>query len=55
MTQNWRGVLIRHLLLVVAAGSLLGLITGQYGWAIAVALGAYLGWSTWQLLRLHKC
>ncbi|NNN25538.1 phosphate regulon sensor histidine kinase PhoR [Pseudomonas nitroreducens] len=54
MTQNWRGVLIRHLLLVVAAGSLLGLITGQYGWAIAVALGAYLGWSTWQLLRLHK-
>nr|WP_205346175.1 phosphate regulon sensor histidine kinase PhoR [Pseudomonas nitroreducens] len=46
--------MIRHLLLVVAAGSLLGLITGQYGWAIAVALGAYLGWSTWQLLRLHK-
>ncbi len=54
MTQNWSGVLIRHLLLVVVAGALLGLITGQYGWAIAVALGAYLGWSTWQLLRLHK-
>lgn len=54
MTQNWSGVLIRHLLLVVAAGALLGLITGQYGWAIAVALAAYLGWSTWQLLRLHK-
>ncbi|MFR0692092.1 phosphate regulon sensor histidine kinase PhoR [Enterobacterales bacterium AE_CKDN230030158-1A_HGKHYDSX7] len=54
MTQNWSGVLIRHLLLVAAAGALLGLITGQYGWAFAVALAGYLGWSTWQLLRLHK-
>ena len=42
MTQNWSGVLIRHLLLVVAGGALLGLVTGQYGWAIAVALGAWL-------------
>lgn len=54
MTQNWRGVLIRHLMLVLAAGLLLGLISGQWGWAIAAALAGYLGWSTWQLLRLYQ-
>ncbi|MFV3306945.1 phosphate regulon sensor histidine kinase PhoR [Pseudomonas sp. NY15181] len=54
MTQNWSGVLIRHLLLVIAGGLLLGLVSGQWGWALAAALAAYLGWSLWQLLRLYK-
>lgn len=54
MTQNWRGVLIRHLMLVLAAGLLLGLVSDQWGWAIAAALAGYLGWSTWQLLRLYQ-
>ncbi|MHB9799883.1 phosphate regulon sensor histidine kinase PhoR [Pseudomonas sp. MT3] len=54
MTQNWSGVLIRHLLLVVAGGLLVGLISGQWGWALAAALAAYLGWTLWQLLRLYN-
>lgn len=54
MTQNWSGVLIRHLLLVVAGGALLGLISGQWGWSVAAALAAYLGWTLWQLLRLYQ-
>ncbi|MCP8466969.1 phosphate regulon sensor histidine kinase PhoR [Pseudomonas sp. ZM23] len=41
-------------MLVLAAGLLLGLISGQWGWAIAAALAGYLGWSTWQLLRLYQ-
>ncbi|WP_152227381.1 phosphate regulon sensor histidine kinase PhoR [Pseudomonas sp. SCB32] len=54
MTQNWRGVLIRHLLLVAGGGLLIGLISGQWGWALAAALAAYLGWTLWQLLRLYQ-
>ncbi|CAD5106256.1 phosphate regulon sensor histidine kinase PhoR [Zestomonas carbonaria] len=53
MNQDWRGVVIRRLLLVVAGCLLLGLITGEYGWALAAGLGAYLGWTLWQLLRLQ--
>ncbi|WP_375740714.1 phosphate regulon sensor histidine kinase PhoR [Pseudomonas boanensis] len=54
MNQDWRGALIRRLLLLIAACLLVGLVTGEYGWALAVGLGAYLGWTLVQLLRLYK-
>ncbi|XQE67306.1 phosphate regulon sensor histidine kinase PhoR [Pseudomonas sp. P3C3] len=53
MNPNWRGALVRRLLLLLAVCSLVGLITGQYAWALAVGLGAYLLWHLKQLLRLH--
>jgi len=42
------------LLLLIAACLLLGLITGEYGWSMALGLAGYLGWHLQQLLRLHK-
>ncbi|WP_160289026.1 phosphate regulon sensor histidine kinase PhoR [Pseudomonas knackmussii] len=54
VNQDWRGALIRHLLLLILAAALLGAVTGQYGWALAACLGFYLGWTLWQVLRLHK-
>lgn len=53
MNQNWRGALVRRLLLLLAACGLVGLISGQYAWALAIGLGAYLLWHLKQLLRLH--
>lgn len=53
MNPNWRGALVRRLLLLLAACGLVGLITGQYAWALAIGLGAYLLWHLKQLLRLH--
>ncbi|WP_394235612.1 phosphate regulon sensor histidine kinase PhoR [Pseudomonas anguilliseptica] len=54
MNQDWRGPLIRHLLLLVGACLLLGLITGEYAWTLLLGLAGYLGWHLQQLLRLHK-
>ncbi|MBU3058834.1 phosphate regulon sensor histidine kinase PhoR [Pseudomonas indica] len=54
MNQNWRGAVVRRLLLLLGGCLLLGLITGQYAWALVIGLGAYLGWTLTQLLRLHK-
>ncbi|MEL7938829.1 phosphate regulon sensor histidine kinase PhoR [Pseudomonas delhiensis] len=54
MNQDWRGALIRHLLLLIVAAALIGVVSGQYGWALAGCLGIYLGWTLWQVLRLHK-
>ncbi|HFJ9735406.1 TPA: phosphate regulon sensor protein PhoR [Pseudomonas aeruginosa] len=54
VNQDWRGALIRHLLLVLAASLVLGVISGHYGWALALGLALYLGWTLWQLLRLHQ-
>ncbi|MEQ4605257.1 MAG: DUF3329 domain-containing protein, partial [Pseudomonas amygdali] len=53
MNQNWHGTLIRHMLLLVTACLLVGLISGQYGWSLATGLGLYLAWTLKQLLRLH--
>ena len=53
MNQNWHGTLIRHLLLLVTASLLAGLISGHYGWCLAIGLGLYLAWTLKQLLRLH--
>ena len=54
MNQNWRGAVVRRLLLWLGACLLLGLITGEYAWALAAGLAAHLGWTLSQLLRLHK-
>ncbi|MED5609286.1 phosphate regulon sensor histidine kinase PhoR [Pseudomonas sp. JH-2] len=54
MNQDWRGALIRHLLLLIVAAALIGVVSGQYAWALAGCLGVYLGWTLWQVLRLHK-
>ncbi len=54
MNQNWRGAIGRHVLLLLMACGLLGLITGEYAWALVVGLGGYLLWHLKQLLRLHK-
>ena len=45
---------MRHLLLILLACGLLGLISGQYAWALVLGLGAYLLWHIKQLLRLHQ-
>ena len=54
MNQDWRGPLIRRLLLLVGVCLLLGLITDEYAWALVLGLAGYLGWHLQQLLRLHK-
>jgi len=53
LNQNWHGTLIRHLLLLVTASLLAGLISGHYGGGLAIGLGLYLAWTLKQLLRLH--
>lgn len=54
MNQDWHGPLIRRFLLLVGVCLLLGLITGEYAWALVLGLTGYLGWHLQQLLRLHK-
>ncbi|QKZ07467.1 phosphate regulon sensor histidine kinase PhoR [Pseudomonas eucalypticola] len=53
MNQNWHSILIRHMLILVTLCLLAGLVSGYYGWCLAVGLGLYLGWTLKQLLRLH--
>ncbi|MGL4315682.1 MAG: DUF3329 domain-containing protein, partial [Pseudomonas sp.] len=53
MNSNWRGAIVRHLLLLLVTCGVLGLISGQYAWALVLGLGAYLAWHIKQLLRLH--
>ena len=54
MNQNWHGTLIRHLLLLVTGCLVVGLLSGYYGWSLAIGLAFYLGWTLKQLLRLHQ-
>ncbi|MGL4273839.1 MAG: DUF3329 domain-containing protein, partial [Pseudomonas paracarnis] len=54
MNQNWHGTLIRHMLLLITACLLVGLISGYYGWSLAAGIALYLGWTLKQLLRLHE-
>ncbi|MGH8353514.1 MAG: phosphate regulon sensor histidine kinase PhoR [Pseudomonas sp.] len=54
MNQDWRGAVVRRLLLLLAGCLLVGLITGEYAWALVAGLAVYLGWNQAQLLRLHK-
>ena len=53
MNHDWRGILIRRLLLLTGIALLLGLISGEYAWSLAACLAAYLYWTLRQLLRLH--
>ena len=46
--------LIRHMLLLVTACLVIGLISGYYGWSLAAGLGIYLAWTLKQLLRMHE-
>lgn len=54
MNHDWRGALIRRLLLLLGACLLLGLITGAYAWMLVLGLSGYLLWHLKQLLRLHN-
>jgi two-component system, OmpR family, phosphate regulon sensor histidine kinase PhoR len=54
LNQNWHGTLIRHMLLLVTACLVIGLISGYYGWSLAAGLGVYLAWTLKQLLRMHE-
>ncbi|HYQ39391.1 MAG TPA: phosphate regulon sensor histidine kinase PhoR [Pseudomonas sp.] len=53
MNQDWRGALIRRLLLLLAVCLLVGLLSGEYAWPLVVGLGGYLFWSQRQLVRLY--
>ena len=39
MNQNWHGTLIRHMLLLITGCLVVGLVSGYYGWSLAVGLG----------------
>ncbi len=54
MNQDWQGALVRQLLLLLTGCLLVGLITGQYGWALAAGLAGYLGWMLQQMRRLQR-
>lgn len=54
MNQDWQGALVRQLLLLLAGCLLVGLITGEYAWALAAGLGGYLGWTLHQMRRLQQ-
>ncbi|WP_232478289.1 phosphate regulon sensor histidine kinase PhoR [Pseudomonas alkylphenolica] len=42
------------MLLLISACLLVGLLSGYYGWSLALGLALYLGWTLKQLLRLHE-
>jgi len=42
------------MLLLVTACLVVGLISGEYGWSLAIGIGLYLAWTLKQLLRLHE-
>ena len=54
MKANPAAVLLRHGLLLLAATLLLGLISGAWGWSLALCLAAYLAWVLRDLLRLQR-
>jgi len=53
LNRNWHGVLLRHLLLLIGACLILGLLTGYYGMCLAIGLGIYLANTLRHLLRLQ--
>ncbi|QGZ29499.1 phosphate regulon sensor histidine kinase PhoR [Stutzerimonas stutzeri] len=54
MNQDWQGALVRQLLLLLAGCLLVGLITGEYAWALVAGLIGYLGWTLHQMRRLQE-
>ncbi|TRX73410.1 phosphate regulon sensor histidine kinase PhoR [Pseudomonas mangiferae] len=53
MNRDWRGTLLRQAAALLGACLLVGLVTGEYGWALALGLGLQVAWTTRQLLRLR--
>lgn len=53
MNLDWRTLLLRRLLSVLAISLLLGLISGEYAWSLVAGLGLYLYWNLRQLVRLY--
>lgn len=51
---DWRKRVLVHLLSLLAVCLLMGALTGQYAWMLALGLAVYLGWLLIQLLRLQK-
>jgi two-component system phosphate regulon sensor histidine kinase PhoR len=54
VNQDWQGALVRQLLLLLAVCLLIGLITGEYAWALVAGLTGYLGWTLKQMRRLQQ-
>ena len=54
MNQDWLGNLIRRLLLLLGGCLLLGLVSGEYAWALVLGLTGYLAWTLHQLWRLQQ-
>ena len=54
MNQDWQGALVRQLLVLLVVCLLIGLITGEYAWALVVGLTGYLGWTLHQMRRLQQ-
>jgi len=54
VNQDWQGALVRRLLLLLAGCLLIGLITGEYAWALVLGLGGYLAWTLQQMRRLQQ-
>ncbi|HAV88094.1 MAG TPA: PAS domain-containing sensor histidine kinase [Pseudomonas sp.] len=54
MNRDWQGALVRKLLLLLGVCLLLGLATGEYGWALALGALGYLAWTLYQVLRLQR-
>lgn len=54
MNQDWQGALVRQLLMLLAGCLLIGLITGEYAWALVAGLVGYLGWMLQQMRRLQQ-
>jgi len=54
LNQDWQGALVRRLLLLLGGCLLLGLLTGEYAWALVLGLTGYLIWTLRQLLRLQR-
>lgn len=53
MNQDWRAILSRRLLLVVAGSLAIGLPLGQPAWGLVAGLSFYLYWNLRQLVRLY--
>lgn len=54
MTTNWFRAVINRLFWLLLGSLLVGLITGEFAWALVAGLTLYLAWTLRQMLRLHR-
>jgi two-component system phosphate regulon sensor histidine kinase PhoR len=54
VNTNPAALLLRHGLILLGAALLLGLLSGAWGWSLALCLAAYLAWVLRDLLRLQR-